>query len=135
MRWRVYSSGSFLGFAHAGTDLLALDRARLLYDQRPLQVVTQAAWQTFSATARAIFEKGEAARPEKPRDAQGSIVTVCKKCRKPVPQTPPRGKRTGRPRRIHDECLSPGQRRWRYDPRRHQNQQRYRQERQKENAA
>lgn len=120
MRWRVYSSGTFLGFATADTDTRALDRARLLYDERPLQVVTEAAWETLNAAARALFETGAVQVDARP------VQELCKKCRRPVPQTPPRGKRTGRPRRIHDECLSPAARRWRHDPRRHANQRAYR---------
>lgn len=95
MRWRVYSSGTFLGFATADSEPRALDRARLLYGPLQMQVVTEAAWATLSAAARAIIAYGKAEKPERPRDENGVIIYTCRKCHKPVPQRPPQGRPRG----------------------------------------
>lgn len=115
-RWRVYAQCRFVGYAHGACIDDAEVRARLLYDQRPLVLVSDAAWALLSKEQRAIYEGTEPPAPEKVRVARrrGIKTTLCRRCNEPVPQPKrPPGTRAGRPRRYHDECMSKSQRRWR----------------------
>lgn len=119
--WRVYhrpprdAAGHrsepvvFLGLVHGHSKEGAAARARLVFDPRPLDVVSQSDYAAMSNAERAVTEgtfEAPKVATELMLSASGEIVATCKACGLAVPQ-PQRikGKRCGRPRRYHDECL------------------------------
>lgn len=116
-RWYIFHKGEQLGNVWAPDAARALALANLVRDQRPLTVISEAAWATYSREGRRVFAEPETiehltcevrVRPD------GKRVATCLKCHRDVVQPAARGHgtRVGRPQRYHDECLPPSNRRW-----------------------